>query len=303
MNASGVTSAGLVLGLGVGIGLWVALRGLFPAPASLQRIVSDLQRGPGPRAGSAGMGAGAGERIGLHLLALLEGGPQDPARRASDLRVTAKSAARHAFDKLLLALVFAALPALSALGLGAAAVTFPLALVVPLSGLLAVAGFVVPDASLRSEAAARRRECRFALSSYLELVVVILAAGGGVETAVYDAAGIGAGWVYEELGRTLEVARITGDAPWDALDRLGMELGVTQLRQVAASMQLAGHHGARVRQSLAEQAVSLREEQLDEIETQAQEATEKMGAPVASLLFGFVLFIGYPAVSQILNGL
>jgi hypothetical protein len=62
---------------------------------------------------------------------------------------------------------------------------------------------------------------------------------------------------------------------------------------------LAGSHGARIRASLAAKADTLRGHQVAETEAAAEAATERMTIPVAVLLLGFLLFIAYPAVSQI----
>lgn len=58
--------------------------------------------------------------------------------------------------------------------------------------------------------------------------------------------------------------------------------------------------GARTRESpIARCELALH--QLHDIEAHAAASTEKMGAPVAFLVIGFVLLIGYPAFSTILQ--
>lgn len=71
------------------------------------------------------------------------------------------------------------------------------------------------------------------------------------------------------------------------------------LAELAASVELAGSQGARIRASLAAKADSLRGHQVAETEAAAEAATERMTIPVAVLLFGFLVFIAYPAVQQI----
>ena len=87
------------------------------------------------------------------------------------------------------------------------------------------------------------------------------------------------------------------------MERLGNELGVAELGELAASVGLAGSEGAKVRASLAAKAASLRSHQLAEAETTAQAATEKMSLPVVLLFAGFLCFIGYPAIERVLAGL
>ena len=74
---------------------------------------------------------------------------------------------------------------------------------------------------------------------------------------------------------------------------------VTELAELAASVSLAGSHGARIRASLAAKADTLRGHQIAETESAAEAATERMTVPVAVLLFGFLVFIAYPAIAQI----
>jgi hypothetical protein len=72
-------------------------------------------------------------------------------------------------------------------------------------------------------------------------------------------------------------------------------LGNESLIEVANSVQLAGEHGARIRQSLHSKAASLRQKNLARIEYEAEQRTEKMGLPIVLLFLGFLLLIGYPA--------
>jgi len=60
------------------------------------------------------------------------------------------------------------------------------------------------------------------------------------------------------LRRALDGARLARETPWSALGRLGTELGIGELSELAASVSLAGTEGAKVRASLAAKAASLR---------------------------------------------
>ena len=122
----------------------------------------------------------------------------------------------------------------------------------------------------RAEAAERRAEFRHALSSFLDLVVIVLAAGGGVQSALALAASGGGGWAFDRLGDALAASRLTRETPWAALGRLGTELGVVELEELAATMSLAGTEGARVRDSLIAKAASLRTHELARAEAEAQ---------------------------------
>ncbi|HEY3810408.1 MAG TPA: type II secretion system F family protein [Acidimicrobiales bacterium] len=299
--------AALVCGAGVGAGLWLIVRGLYPPRPSLAQALAELRRLPEPAPvltpePEGGMAA----RLGRPLAEMLGRTKADwllPAKVRQDLAVLGRSPERHLAEKVTLALVgllFA--PAIAVLlALGGA----HLPVVVPLwaSLIFMVAGFFAPDLGVHAEASRRRRDFRHALSSFLDLVVVALAGGGGVETALADAASVGSGWAFGYLRRALDQAHLARQTPWAALGRLGQQLGVSELSELAASVALAGTEGAKVRASLAAKAASLRTHQLAEAETADQATTERMSLPVVLLFGAFLLFLGYPAVEKVLTGL
>ncbi len=206
---------------------------------------------------------------------------------------------RHAFDKVLGAVAGLLVPNMAAAGLLMMGISLPVAAVGLLSIGAAAAGYVLPDLLLRDEAERRRRAFRHALSSYLDLVNVLLAGGAGIETSLHAAADAGDGWGYQTIRSELRRARLTGQTPWDTFAELAERLGVNELAELAASVSLAGSHGARIRASLAAKADTLRGHQVAETESAAEAATERMTVPVAVLLFGFLVFIAYPAIAQI----
>jgi hypothetical protein len=123
-----------------------------------------------------------------------------------------------------------------------------------------------------------------------------------VETALTDAAGVGRGWVFDDLRQALDHSRLSRETPWSALGRLGNELGIVELSELAASVALAGTEGAKVRSSLGAKAMSLRVHELTDAESSEQAATEKMSLPVVLLFAGFLCFIAFPAVERVLTG-
>lgn len=301
----------LACGAGVGGGVWLIVRGLYPPPPSLAQALAQLKRVPDPapvltewsQAGESQGGFAA--RLGrpaADALTRSGAGWLIPASLRRDLAVLGRSPQRHLAEKVTLALVgllFA--PAVAALlFLGGA--RLPLGVPLWASLIFMVAGFVLPDLGIHADASRRRRDFRHALSSFLDLVVVALA-GGGVETALADAASVGSGWAFAYLRRALDHARLARETPWAALGRLGSELGVGELSELAASVSLAGTEGAKVRASLAAKATSLRTHELAEAETADQAATERMSLPVVLLFAGFLVFLGYPAVERVLTGL
>ena len=106
-------------------------------------------------------------------------------------------------------------------------------------------GLVLPFASLRSPAAERRTAFSHALSSWCDVVVMTLASGRGVEQAMETAGRSGQGWAFAELRGALHGGYVRGEPPWVALERLGGELGMTDLSELASTVALAGEEGRR----------------------------------------------------------
>ncbi len=296
----------LACGAGVGTGLLLTARGLLPTRPSLAQSLAALrQPPPAPPTASVVEDAGPTARLTRPLADALHRrlpGVVFPALRR-DLAVLGRSPQRHLAEKITLALAgLLAVPAFTAL-LTLGGLNLPLALPVWAALLSATAGFFIPDLGVHRDATARRADFRRALGSFLDLVVIGLAGGGGVETALTDAASIGSGWAFDHLRRALAGARLTGTTPWASLSQLGLRLGITDLVELAASVGLAGAEGAKVRASLTAKAASLRTHELAAADGAAQATTERMSLPVVLLFAGFLLFIGYPAVQRVLTGL
>lgn len=288
-----------LLGAGVGAGVLLTWRALKPHPPSVDALVALLER-PGVAIGGGTHPRDSTlDRIGSTARRVVEAVGYDPQRHRQELELVGRTAERHAFDKLLGAVAGLLVPNLAAAALVVIGAAVPLGAVAMFSLATAVAGFFMPDLLLRDEAEKRRRAFRHTLSSYLDLVNVLLAGGAGIETALHAAADAGDGWGYQTIRSELRRARLTGQSPWDTFATLDERLGINELAELAASVSLAGSHGARIRASLAAKADTLRGHQVAETETAAEAATERMTVPVAVLLFGFLVFIAYPAVVQI----
>lgn len=289
----------VVLGAGVGAGCWLVVRALAPRPVPLDVLVDRLGRPGHPVTAAAAARPGAGDRLGRAAARLLGRPGSVDGQRHQRLQLIGRTPERHALDKLVGGAGGCLAAALGSVGISLLGIAPPPAVLVLATMAFAVGGFFLPDFLLRDEADRRRRAFRHALSSYLDLVNVILAGGGGIETALNAAADAGDGWAFAAIRSALDRARLTNRTPWDTFGQLGDELGVDELRELAASVALAGSQGARIRQSLAAKADSLRGHQVAETEASAEAATERMTIPVAVLLFGFLVFIAYPAIHQI----
>jgi tight adherence protein C len=298
----------LLLGALVGLGVIVSWRLLFPSPPPLQAAIDRLQRRNQLVRITAtdqadGISEFLGRTVGASLGRILRNLGLRLDSLEPDLRLVGRSLDQHLAQKVVLAFFGLALPAVVAAVWTVGGFSVPLTFPTGVGLVLGVFFFFAPDISLRSETEERRKAFKQALGSFLDLVVISLAGGSGVESALRDAASVGRGWAFAQLRNALEVTALTGETPWAALARLGEEVGVTELVELSATVSLAGTEGARVRDSLAVKAASLRDHALAEAEAEAQSTTEKMALPVVLLFLGFLILIGYPAVDAVVNNL
>jgi tight adherence protein C len=286
----------LVLGLGIGGAIAGAIFSLSPSPPPLRLALLRLHRTLPPGRPEMTDGAARGVVRFVHLI-----GAQRLVGQGLrvDLAITDRDEGWLFSTTVLMGLGGVALgPALFAVS-EVAGVHIPWGLPVVIAAVVGPALALAQVMSLHSEAARRREAFSFALSAYLDLVVVSMAAGRGIEGALSVAAQTGTGSAFEALRKALNGARLQGVQPWDALDNLGSRLGVAELSGIAASIRLAGASGAKVRSSLAARAKALRARGLAEARAAAESETERMSVPVVLLVLGFIVLIGYPAVVQI----
>lgn len=288
-----------LLGAGSGFGAWLVLRAVAPRPVPLSSIRANLDR-PGRSVIDAAATRPAGrDQLGEFAARLLGAAGDRSDARQQLHRLTGRTPEQHALDKLVGAVGGLAGMALIGVGLTIPGIAPPPVVLAVAAAACAVGGFMLPELNLREQAERRRRAFRHALSSYLDLVNVIMAGGGGIEQSMHAAADAGDGWAFASIRRALDRSRLTNRTPWATFAELGKDLGIEELQELAASVELAGSQGARIRASLAAKADSLRGHQIAETEAAAEAATERMTIPVAVLLFGFLAFIAYPAIQQI----
>ncbi|MEV6603498.1 type II secretion system F family protein [Kutzneria sp. NPDC051319] len=293
----------LILGIGLGIGLWAVAVWVFPPRPALGVVLGRLSAPPAPAPIVAAEDAGWAACIGRPFIGLLRAFGLPGDRLSRDLAVIGRPVAAHLAEKAALAIAGLLAPVLLQLLLMLADVSLGVEFPVIAGLMLAVVGFVLPDLQARSDVAKARTGFRHALSAYLDLVWITLAGGAGVDSALNDSVAVGRGWAFEQIRRALDTARLTRTTPWASLRQLGEELAVTELAELAASVSLAGTEGAKVRASLAAKAAALRTHQITDAEGDAIAATERMSLPVMLLFLGFLAFIAYPALTQVLNGL
>jgi Flp pilus assembly protein TadB len=288
------------LGAGIGLGLALVLAILIPArPLLADAIAAPHQQVAPPRARPESFiqQIGAPARSALTALGL----PRASVR--ADLRALDRPAETHLAQQAGLALIGLLAGPVYAVALAAVGVHVPTLVLVGTTAILTAAGYLLPSRMIHAEAARLREQVRYATSALLDLASVMLAAGAGQEEAFTTAAAAGTGDGHDRLRTALAAARTTRTPVWDEIAALGQRTGVPELTELAATSLLAGIEGAKIRDTLATKAASLRARLLAAAEAKAASATERMGLPTVLLMTGFLLFTCYPALAQVMNSL
>jgi Flp pilus assembly protein TadB len=299
-------TAVLLAGIGTGLGLTGLLVAVHRARPSLAAAIFDLHAGQGALASKHPRDSVAvwrvDRRIALSVArAIRRRGPLND-RHWALLAVTETSLEDLCNQAVASGAVACLLPWLLWVLAAGAGLGVPVAVPLWLAVLLPVAGAALPVVMLGARAKECRRAARGAVGSFVELVVLGLAGGMGIEGALFAAAQVGDNRLARRIESALTSARHAGEPPWDALARLGKQPGVDELDELAAALSLAGNEGARIRATLAAKAASIRRHDLADAEAEANTVTERLFLPGVLLLAGFLLFVGYPAYARIATG-
>jgi hypothetical protein len=289
----------LLLGAGIGLGVWSLAVWLMPPRAPLAELVARLNA-PRPREPLLTTRDSSWVvRIGSPLIGVLRGFGLPSRGIVKDLAVVERSTDDHLAEKAVLGVLGLLLPGVVEVLVLLGGRPFPWPVPFAASLACAVGGFLLPDLTVRQEAERLRTAFRHALGAYLNLVHILLAGGAGLDGALTDAAAVGQGRPFQQLRRALTTAHLTRTSPWTTLGQLGDELRLPELTELAAALSLAGTEGARVRASLAAKAAAMRHRAGTDAEGQANAATERMALPGMLMAIGFIAFVFYPALTQI----
>ena len=260
MSAVGRLIIATTLGSG---GVWLLLTGIGQQRPSLAKISNHLGRAPtvltaGPIDGWARVGRALARHVPMrpHVIA--------------DLRLTRRSPEVH--SAFLVAAAVAGLIGPSfLLAMGHMLGLLAIGVIVPMAvGLFgAIVGPLIVHNTMRSAAADQRHDLRYQLSSYLDVVTMLLAGNVGNEGALRQAAQTGDGRLFIELRRRILVAETSNRSLVSALAQLGDDLDLVELQQISASASLAASAGAPVAKSLAAKCSTLRGALSSEQETDA----------------------------------
>ena len=281
-----------VAGATIGVGVWLVWSGWAPARPPLAQTLTRLGQ-PVPEVNAERDNVDA--RVGRWARRLRPVDQLVSTMRA-DLRLLRRSPDEQA--ALIVVYTLCGLLWAPVVAAGGYLVGFELPLGIPLWLALggAAVGLMSALRTVRTQAAERRRLFSHALGSFCDVTGICLASGRGIDASIQTAASAGNGWPFAELQATLRTGYVRGETPWQALARLADDCDLPDLAELAAAVSLAGDEGAAVRDTVASKAKSIRERLTADAERDAASITERMGIPATLLLFGFVIFLGFPAI-------
>lgn len=296
----------LIAGGAVGLGVVLLLRALAP-------VQTDLADGLARLDSSALMA----EHTGLVRLGAVE----DPSaltrlfiavsHRLGRLRITTPDAdlqilgmTREQYVGLRVLASLAALalgPLLTAL-VWVAGFSLPVVFSVVESLLLAAVIWWYVGRAIAGRAEDARREMRYALVSYINVVALYRAAGTGIVSALHEAATVSGSWAYRQITRQLAYSERAGHQPWEGLADLARTLDIKELADIGSIASVSGVEGGAVFDTLLARARSLRSQLLTDEKTEAAEASTKLTYPQTMLAAVVMVFLLFPAMMRLLGG-
>lgn len=288
---TGVILAGMLAGLGV------ALLVVWVSPAEPE-LASTLQRlDPSRREVADPVSGDLLSRLGLWMAR------RAPTRwvqvPAADLAVLGTSTAAFWGRKAALLVIGLVFPLIFTLLVAAFGLTLPLVVPVISGPILGLALSMAPDAEAKAHAKAARVEFARAVTSYIDLCALEKNAGSGTSQALEEAAKVGDSWVFARLREELAHARWAGRPAWDALSRLGDELGVPALVDLGDIMRLSGEEGTSVYDSLRARAAASRNSLLAADHTAANRASDTLAFPIGAIALIFLTILIVPPLLRI----
>nr|WP_300150056.1 hypothetical protein [Propionicimonas sp.] len=282
-------------GAAIAFGLWALAGTLLPVRPRLADALDLLDGSLDVPAEPAGTGL---DRLGGWLRTRLR--RPVPTATLRRLRMAGRSVDRHVAHKALTAFAGLALPSLVGVVLAATVGAGP---EVPAAvGLvLGAVGFFLPDILLRGSDTDLTEDATEALLTYFDLVTLERLANASGSQALRAAAAISDVTVFAAVRDALERARLEQRVPYPELQRLGRELELPALVDIADVMAL-DEAGAALSGALRARVRELRDAHLTQAKIAAAAVSERMAffMVIPSLVFG--LFFLVPPVLRLLAG-
>ncbi len=285
-----VLSAAAIAGVLVAVSGWMQ-----PAP-TLSRVLDHIQR-PGTTASGSSIAPAPPNRFVTPLVRTMQSYPR-VLPSASDLQIADRTLDQHVVWLVTAALagfvipplVIATVQSVGLIGLG-----WYLPAIASL--FFAVLGPMIVHTTLVDTAEKTRSDFRYQTSAYLDVVTMLLAGNTGYEGALEQAAHAGDGRLFLELRRRMRESGARGSSLTDALHRAGVDLGIDELQQIAATAALSAAEGAPVVRTLAAKCATLRAALSTEQESEARLRTSRLTTPIVGMALIFMALVMYPALT------
>lgn len=167
----------------------------------------------------------------------------------------------------------------------------PYFIIIPISLLLTVLGYMLPRTIVSLRRDSLCEEHRQGFPDFLDLLVISVEAGIGAESAI-DKVGPDLKRSYPSLSRNLGFMIMemrAGKATKDALEVLGKRLGIEEARSFATLIRQSEELGSSLAQSLRVYADEMRHKRLTRAEEKAHSLPVKLVIPLGLFIFPVVL--------------
>ena len=289
----------ILLGAMAGLGLLLIVVGLTPRPVDAP--VPDAPE-PGREAKESSEGTRAVQKATRRAARLVERDLRSKSLLIQDANMVGRSLETHALHKMGgLVLGAALLAVLGFLANTVFALELPLPVIVAVSLIGALAGWLLPDSILRTEADKERVLFQQVTESWLELVAQLVTAGSDTFGALAAAASYSEQPGFVVIRDALRVSAASGEPPWTGMRRLADGRRLRFLDPFCSALELAGTTGAGSRQAILAQVESARSKAMLEADAAAASSGEKMGAPLALIGGAFMILMGYPPLAGIMD--
>ena len=279
----------IALAVSAGLGLVIAILALKPSPAA------------SATGGTPGTASGGRPPLLRATKETMRGELQGKNELVQDLLMVGRSVETHAmlkFTGLVIGLILFVGGGLLA---GVFGFGLPPLILVIIGGVGCLLGWWLPDSFLRTEAERERAYFQQVSESWLELASQLVTAGSDTFAALITAASYSEQPVFATIRESLRAASARNEPPWVGLRKMADERRLRFLDPFCASLELAGTTGAESRQTILSQVDAARSKALFEADAAAASSGEKMGAPLALIGGAFMVLMGYPPMSQILE--
>ena len=290
----------IALGVLFGLGLFVLVRDLVPAPVDPRRAVQRLTGyRPYQRPVDTSRG-GLYSRLGLRALISLRGRPT-PGSLVTQADLDLVDVPAHVLlgQKVVMGVIGLLVPPVLVFLVSVGGFHVPIT-VPALGSLLFAAGlWFVPDLDVRTKATQARQDLARVSTTFLELLAIARTSGALSAQAMRSVAAISPHWAFRRLEAAIERANLTGVPPWDAVDALARTVQVPELVDVADIMRLSGEEGAQVTGALRSSAATKRDTALATEQARARKRSETQTIPQTLMIFAFLALIVAPALAAL----